>query len=150
MPTSASTILPVKCSTSATAAGKPKKNITLISVVDTTTDKKVGDIKIDGDRIESIRLEEKGPRMFVNVYYKGVVAVVDRTKRSVIATWPFPQEGKNFGSMAFDEPDHRLFVHARDPGKFSSLIPIPENSLPRCPARVITMTRFTIRDPPPY
>ena len=94
-----------------------KEDYTLISVVDTTTDKKVGDIKIDGDRIESMRLEEKGPRMFVNVYYKGVVAVVDRTKQTVIATWPYSQEGKNFGSMAFDEPDHRLFVHARDPGK---------------------------------
>jgi DNA-binding beta-propeller fold protein YncE len=94
-----------------------KEEYTLISVVDTTTDKKVGEIKIDGDRIESIRMEDKGPRMYVNVYYKGVVAVVGRTKRSVIASWSYAQEGKNFGSMAFDEPDHRLFVHARDPGK---------------------------------
>src|SRR6202166_4174095 len=69
-----------------------KEEFTLISVVDTTTDKKVGDIKIDGDRIESIRLEDKGPRMFVNVYYKGLVAVVDRTKRSVVATWSYAQE----------------------------------------------------------
>jgi DNA-binding beta-propeller fold protein YncE len=94
-----------------------KEAFTSISVVDTTSDKKVGDIKIDGDRIESIRLEENGPRMFVNVYYKGEVAVVDRKKQAVIATWSFAQEGKNFGSMALDEPDHRLFVHARDPGK---------------------------------
>jgi DNA-binding beta-propeller fold protein YncE len=94
-----------------------KEDYTLISVVDTTTDKKLGDIKIEGDRIESIRLEEKGPRMFVNVYYKGAVAVVDRKKQAVIATWSYAQEGKNFGSMAIDEPDHRLFVHARDPGK---------------------------------
>lgn len=94
-----------------------KEAYTLISVIDTTSDKKVGDIKIDGDRIESIRLEEKGPRMFVNVYYKGVVAVVDRKKMEVIATWPYTQEGKNIGSMAFDEADHRLFTHARDPGK---------------------------------
>jgi len=94
-----------------------KEPFTTISVVDTTSDKKVGDIRIDGDRIESIRFEEKGPRMFVNVYYKGEVAVVDRTKQTVIATWQYSQEGKNVGSMAFDEPDHRLFVHARDPGK---------------------------------
>jgi YVTN family beta-propeller protein len=94
-----------------------KEDSTLISVVDTTSDKKVGDIKIEGDRIESIRLEEKGPRLFVNVYYKGIVAVVDRKKREVVASWNFSQEGKNFGSMAFDEADHRLFVHARDPGK---------------------------------
>jgi DNA-binding beta-propeller fold protein YncE len=94
-----------------------KEDYTLISVVDTKTDKKVGDIKIDGDRIESIRFEEKGPRMFVNVYYKGIVAVVDKTKQEVVASWDFSREGKNFGSMAFDEADHRLFVHARDPGK---------------------------------
>jgi YVTN family beta-propeller protein len=94
-----------------------KEEFTMISVVDTTADKKVGDIKIDGDRIESIRLEEKGPRMFVNVYYKGIVAVVDRKKQEVAASWSFAQEGKNFGSMALDEADHRLFVHARDPGK---------------------------------
>ena len=95
---------------------RAKEDYTLISVVDTTTDKKVGDIKIDGDRIESMRLEEKGSRMFVNVYYKGEVAVVDKAKRAVVATWSFAQQGKNFGSMALDEPDHRLFVHAREPG----------------------------------
>lgn len=94
-----------------------KEDHTMISIVDTTSDKKVGDIKIDGDRIESIRMEEKSPRMFVNVYYKGVVAVVDRQKQTVEASWSFAQEGKNFGSMALDEADHRLFVHARDPGK---------------------------------
>jgi DNA-binding beta-propeller fold protein YncE len=94
-----------------------KEDYTSISIVDTKSDKKVGDIKIDGDRIESIRLEEKGPRMFVNVYYKGIVAVVDRKKQTVPATWSFAQEGRNFGSMALDETDHRLFVHARDPGK---------------------------------
>jgi len=94
-----------------------KEEFTLISVVDTSADKKVGDIKIDGDRIESIRLEDKGPRMFVNVYYKGIVDVIDRKKQAVAASWNFSQEGKNFGSMAFDEADHRLFVHARDPGK---------------------------------
>ena len=94
-----------------------KEDYTSISVVDTKSDKKVGEIKIDGDRIESIRLEEKGPRMFVNVYYKGIVAVVDRKKQTVPAIWSFAQEGRNFGSMALDEADHRLFVHARDPGK---------------------------------
>ena len=95
---------------------KAKENYTLISAVDTKTDKKVSDIKIDGDRIESMRLEEKGSRMFVNVYYKGEVAVVDKNTRTVLATWSFAQQGKNFGSMALDEADHRLFVHAREPG----------------------------------
>ena len=94
-----------------------KEDYTLISVIDTKTDKKVADIKIDADRIETIRFEAKVPRMFTNMYYKGLVAVIDRTKQSVVATWNFAQEGKNFASMALDEADHRLFVHARDPGK---------------------------------
>jgi YVTN family beta-propeller protein len=95
---------------------KAKEDYTSLSVVDTSSDKKVGDIRISGDRIESVRMEEKSPRMFVNVYYKGEIAVVDRVKQTVIATWSFAQQGKNFGSMALDEPDHRLFVHAREPG----------------------------------
>jgi DNA-binding beta-propeller fold protein YncE len=94
-----------------------KEAYTLISVVDTKTDKKVADIKIDADRIETIRFEAKGPRMFTNMYFKSSVAVIDRTKQAVVATWSFAQEGRNFGSMALDEADHRLFVHARDPGK---------------------------------
>lgn len=94
-----------------------KEEYTLVSVVDTATDQKKTDIKIDGDRIESIRAEEKGSRMFVNVYYKGIVDVVDRKTQAITASWNFSQEGKNFGSMALDEADHRLFVHARDPGK---------------------------------
>ena len=94
-----------------------KEDHTLISVVDTKTDKKIGDIKIDADRIETIRFEAKGPRMFTNMYSKGTVAVIDRMKQAVVTTWSFAQEGKNFASMALDEVDHRLFVHARDPGK---------------------------------
>jgi len=94
-----------------------KEDFTLVSVIDTKTDKKVADIKIDADRIETIRFEAKGPRMFTNMYFKGIVAVIDRTRQSVLAAWNFSQEGKNFASMALDEPDHRLFVHARDPGK---------------------------------
>jgi DNA-binding beta-propeller fold protein YncE len=94
-----------------------KAEYTLISVIDTKTDKKVTDIKIDADRIETIRFEAKSPRMFTNMYYKGSVAVIDRTKQAAVATWNFAQEGKNFASMALDEPDHRLFIHARDPGK---------------------------------
>ena len=90
----------------------------VISIVDTTTGKKVGDIRIDGaDRVEAMAVEHSGPRMFVNLYSKGAVAVIDRGKRVVTETWSIAQEGRSNGSMAFDEAGHRLFVHARDPGK---------------------------------
>jgi YVTN family beta-propeller protein len=98
--------------------GKQQKEDFLnISVVDTMAGKKVGDIRIDADRVEAMAIEKSGTRMFVNLYSKGAVAVIDRVKREVIATWSFAQEGRNNGSMAFDEADHRLFVHAREPGK---------------------------------
>jgi DNA-binding beta-propeller fold protein YncE len=81
------------------------------------TDKKIGDIKLDSDRIEGMALEQSGPRLFVNLYSKNAVAVIDREKQAVIATWSIAQEGKRNGPMAFDQADHRLFVVARDPGK---------------------------------
>jgi DNA-binding beta-propeller fold protein YncE len=95
-----------------------KEDFCVLSIVDTTSGKKVGDIKIEGtDRVEGMAIERSGPRMFVNLYNKGAVAVIDREKRTVIDTWSIAQEGHNNGSMAFDEPDHRLFIHAREPGK---------------------------------
>jgi DNA-binding beta-propeller fold protein YncE len=90
---------------------------TLISVIDTTATKKLADINIDSDSVEALALEKSGPRMFANLNSKGAVAVIDREKRTVIATWSIAQEGKKNAAMAFDEPDHRLFVVARDPGK---------------------------------
>jgi DNA-binding beta-propeller fold protein YncE len=103
-----------------------KEGFCMLSIVDTTSGKKIGEIKIDGaDRVEAMAVEHSGPRMFVNLYSKAAVAVIDREKRAVIETWSIAQEGRNNGSMAFDEADHRLFVHARDPGR---LVVIDSNS----------------------
>jgi DNA-binding beta-propeller fold protein YncE len=89
----------------------------LISVIDTTSGKKLADIRVESDRVEAMAIEKTGSRLFVNLYSKGAVAVIDRKKREVVATWSIGQEGRNNGPMAFDETDHRLFVLARDPGK---------------------------------
>jgi DNA-binding beta-propeller fold protein YncE len=67
--------------------------------------------------VEAMAFETSGPRMFANLNGKGAVAVIDREKRTVIATWSIAQEGKSNAAMAFDEAKHRLFVFARDPGK---------------------------------
>jgi YVTN family beta-propeller protein len=96
-----------------------KEDYCLLSIIDTTSGKKVGDIKIDDDRIEGMAIENSGRRMFVNMYDKSAVAVIDRDKRMVIDTWSLAQNGKGSGaaSMAFDEANHRLFVVTRDPDK---------------------------------
>ena len=87
----------------------------LISIIDTTTDKKLGDIKIDSDSVEALALEKSGPRMFVNITGKDAVGVIDREKRAMIATWPIGQEGKHNVAMAFDEAAHRLFISTNNP-----------------------------------
>lgn len=93
-----------------------KQASTLISVIDTTTAKKLADIKIDSDSVEALAIEKSGPRLFANVTGKDEVAVIDREKRTVIATWPTGQEAKHLVAMAFDEAGHRLFVTTRTPG----------------------------------
>jgi DNA-binding beta-propeller fold protein YncE len=88
-----------------------------ISVVDTTAGKNLADIKIDSDAVEALALEKSGPRLFVNMTGKDAVAVVDREKHTVINVWPTGQVAKHLIAMSFDEPDHRLFVTTRTPGK---------------------------------
>jgi DNA-binding beta-propeller fold protein YncE len=89
----------------------------LISILDTTSDKKLADIKIDSDSVEALALEKSGQRMFVNITGKDAVGVIDLGKRTVIATWPIGQEAKRNVAMAFDEAGHRLFISAINPAK---------------------------------
>src|SRR6202022_4070681 len=89
----------------------------LISVIDTDNSKKLRDIKIDTNHVEAIVLEKSGPRMFINLTGKSAVGVLDRNKSALSATWPLPAGDKLNVAMAFDEPDRRLFVTTRNPGK---------------------------------
>ena len=73
----------------------------------------VADIRLAGHP-ESFQLENAGSRAFVNVPTAQQVAVVDRLKRQVTATWAVPRAGRNF-PMALDENGRRLFVGARAP-----------------------------------
>ena len=90
----------------------------LISILDTTTDRKLADIRIDSDSVEALALEKSGSRMFVNITGKDTVGVIDRGKRSLTATWPIGQEAKHNVAMSFDEAAHRLFISANNPERF--------------------------------
>jgi DNA-binding beta-propeller fold protein YncE len=50
-----------------------------------------------------------------DLYSKNAVAVIDRQKRAVMATWSIAEEGLGNGPLAFDQAGHRLFVVAREP-----------------------------------
>jgi DNA-binding beta-propeller fold protein YncE len=88
----------------------------LISVVDTVSGKKLADIKLDTNRLESMALEKSGPRLFVNMTGANKIGVVDRQKRTVVDTWPVTAAIENV-PMQYDESTHRLFVATRKPSK---------------------------------
>jgi DNA-binding beta-propeller fold protein YncE len=90
----------------------------LINVIDTTTEKKIEEIRVDYDRLEGIAIEESGTRLFTKIPSQNSIAVIDTKKKAVVATWSFKQEGTGrIGPIAFDEPGHRLFVTAPNPGR---------------------------------
>jgi DNA-binding beta-propeller fold protein YncE len=88
----------------------------LISIVDTTSGKKLADMKLDTNRLESMAIEKSGQRLFVNMAGANEIGVVDREKREVVQTWPLAA-GKENVPMQFDEATHRLFVVTRKPSK---------------------------------
>jgi DNA-binding beta-propeller fold protein YncE len=88
----------------------------LISIVDTTSGKKIADMKLDTNRLESMAIEKAGRRLFVNMTGANEIGVVDREKREVVQTWPI-SAGKENVPMQFDEATHRLFVVTRKPSK---------------------------------
>jgi len=84
-----------------------------LAVIDVKRGEKIGESKLKGHP-ESFQLERKGNRIFVNVPDVSQIAVVDREKRSVAATWPMGKFGANF-PMALDDGTGRLFVGCRKP-----------------------------------
>ena len=65
---------------------------------------------------ESFQLETSGPRIFVNLPGARQIAVIDRERRAVVATWPLTDAKANY-PMALDEPHRRLLVGTRQPAR---------------------------------
>ncbi|MGE5208746.1 MAG: YncE family protein [Alphaproteobacteria bacterium] len=86
-----------------------------IAIVNAIDGKQIGSIKLTAHP-EAFELEKSGKRIFVNVPDSRHVAVIDRDKGEVIATWKTDLAFGNF-PMALDETNHRLFVGCRVPSK---------------------------------
>jgi len=107
-----------------------------VSIVDTTSGEKVGDIKVDGEAIKGIALEQSSSKIYVSNRAKNQVDVIDRERRAVVSSWPIAL-GKVNLTMALDELHHRLFVVCRsgsivvfdtETGKELQALPIAENA----------------------
>jgi len=75
-----------------------------------------GEIKLSGHP-ERFQLAKSNSRVYVNVPDAKRVAVVDREKKAVVASWPMTAARDNF-PMALDEENHRVFVACRRPPRF--------------------------------
>jgi len=86
-----------------------------IGIVNAVDGKQVGSIKLTAHP-EAFELEKRRKRIFVNVPNARHIAVIDRDKGEVVATWKTGDATANF-PMALDETNHRLFIGCRSPSK---------------------------------
>jgi len=86
-----------------------------IAVVNAPDGKQIGSIKLSAHP-EAFELEKTGKRIFANVPNSRHVAVIDRDKSDVVATWKTDLAFANF-PMALDEAHHSLFIGCRMPSK---------------------------------
>lgn len=93
--------------------GDAHESYSMLSVIDTSHGTRVADIKIEGDTLEAMALENGSDRMFVNDASENKVVVLSRNTRQILATWPVTM-GKRNVAMALDQAHHRLFVGCRD------------------------------------
>jgi DNA-binding beta-propeller fold protein YncE len=87
-----------------------------VSVVDMVSGKKLADMVLPTNRLESMAIEKSSQRLFVNMTGINAIGVVDREKRAVVATWPITAAKENV-PLQYDETTHRLFLATRKPSK---------------------------------
>jgi len=87
-----------------------------IAVIDPASNQLLGNLRTAGHP-EAFAFEKSGDRFFANIPDNNTVAVVDAATKSVAASWPIKGAQKPV-PLALDEPNHRLFVATRNPGKF--------------------------------
>src|SRR5258705_80644 len=83
-----------------------------ISIIDTTSGDKVGEMTINSPKLDAMVIETSGPRLYVTDVANTKIEVIDRKSRTVIASWPITL-GKTEVTLALDEANHRLFVGCR-------------------------------------
>jgi hypothetical protein len=86
-----------------------------LAVIDPANWKTLASIKLPAHP-ESFQLEPNGDRIFINLPDSKQVAVLDRTKRTIVARWPMEKFQANF-PMTLDQSSRQLFVGCRKPAR---------------------------------
>jgi len=83
-----------------------------IEIVDTKNEIYAGSIKLDDNDPAGLALDPATPRLYVVLGATSQVAVIDRQKRAVIASWPITG-GPLPHALGMDAVHHRLFIGSR-------------------------------------
>jgi len=90
-----------------------------IAELNVDTHKITGTVRVEGNNLEAMAVDEARDRLFVNVRDKKQIAVVDLKRNMVVDTW---NVGLNRNTaLAFDAANNLVFVGSRQPGLFTVL-----------------------------
>lgn len=90
-----------------------------IAEINVDTHKIVGTVRVEGNNLEAMAVDEARDRLFVNVRDKKQIGVVDLKQNKVVATWDV---GLNRNTaLAFDAASNLVFVGSRQPGLLTVL-----------------------------
>ncbi|HEV7137384.1 MAG TPA: hypothetical protein VGN43_12185 [Steroidobacteraceae bacterium] len=92
----------------------------LIGIIDTRREAKIGEIRIPSTNIESLALTPGGRLLYVNIRDHHAIGVVDRRTLKLLKTWTLRTIRQNT-PLILDAHDQRLFVGGRGPGVFAVL-----------------------------
>jgi hypothetical protein len=96
------------------SANQPDSTISIFSPAE---GKIVDQIKVPGNNLESMVVDDGHHRLYVNVRDKKEIGVVDLKSKQVVATWTTPDMNRNT-ALTLDPVAGRLFVAGRNPGIF--------------------------------
>jgi hypothetical protein len=85
--------------------------------IDPVSLRKIGETHFDADHVEAMAVEQHGPHIYINITDRNRVAVIDKATRRIVTQWPVREAAQN-ALAQLDEANHRLFIVARDPGRF--------------------------------
>jgi len=83
-----------------------------IEIVDLKNGKYVGNIETEGQNPAGLVLDPASPKLYVVMGDTSQVVVIDREKRTVLATWPITG-GPEPHAVALDAAHHRLLIGSR-------------------------------------
>jgi sugar lactone lactonase YvrE len=93
-----------------------KTDHSYLSEISVDQQKEIGRIRVESSNLESMAIDHKTDKLYVNLRDKKKVGVIDLRKKTVAQIWDVPELNLNT-PLAYDIKDHRLFIAARKPGK---------------------------------